>query len=245
MRVVREVGAETGWAQLAPVRRLFDPAARAARRQRRAWRALSYRSLATVGLAYLTSRVGVVPGLELGEFFWGTATALTGLSAVRAGRRVWRLERAPRPVRCPPTPLLPPHQSQAYRAIARLGAREAALAELLTALGAAAGDAWREALGAAGTLRVLADRMVSLESARPGVPDDAQAALDAALAALRQRLEEGVSAYERLVSAASDAVNAAATAHVDESLSVLRLEEAADQLAGLARGLREVTELGR
>lgn len=221
----------------------LDPAARAERKRRRARRSLAYRSLATLGLAYLTSRVGVDPGVELGEVFWAAASVVTGVGAVSAGRLIWRLERAPRPVRVPALPALPPPGSCARPALTRLNARESVLGELLTALGSAAGDGWADAAGAAQTLRQLAARIVLLESARQGVPAEAAPGLDAALAVLRQRLDEGVSGYERLVCSASDAVAAHAGGIDHDSVSVRRLEEAADSLAGLARGLRETARL--
>lgn len=225
--------------------KVFDPAARAARKRRRARRSLGYRLLATIGLAYVATRVGVEDGPELGEIFWGTASALAGLGTIGAGRLVWRIERAPRPVHLPPAPKPPPTLSAARAPITRLTARESALGELLTVLGPVAGDTWQEASAAAVALRRLSDQIVVLESARAGVPAEARPGLDSALAALRSRLEEGVSAYDRLVSAATDAVAASADGRGDESGSVRRLEEAADSLSGLARGLRELPVLPR
>ncbi len=224
---------------------VFDPAARAARKRRRARRSLGYRLLATIGLVYLTAAVGESSSLELDELFWGTASVLAGLGTIGAGRLVWRIERAPRPVHLPPAPKPPPALSAARAPISRLTARESALGELLTVLGPVAGDTWQEATAAAVALRHLAAQIVVLESARGGVPAEARPGLDAALAALRSRLQEGVSAYDRLVSAATDAVAASADGHRDESGSVRRLEEAAESLTGLARGLREVPVLPR
>lgn len=223
--------------------RVFDPAARAARKRRRARRSLGYRLLATIGLTWVTSWVGARSGVELGELFWGTASVLAGLGTIDAGRQVWRIERTPRPVHLPPTPKPPPASSAARVPMNRLAAREHALGELLTVLGPVAGDTWAEATAASGALRHLADQVVVLESARAGVPTDARPGLDSALAALRSRLEEGVSAYDRLVSAATDAVAASADGHRDSVGSVQRLGEAADTLTGLARGLREVRVL--
>lgn len=225
--------------------RALDPAARAERKRRRARRSLGYRTLTTLGLAYVCSRVGVDPGLELGELFWATASGFAGLGAIEAGRRVWHIERAPAPVRVARPPALPPPSSRARRPLERLDSRETALGELLTVLGAAAGDAWAEASGAARALRALAGRMVVLERTRAKVPPEAVPGLDTALGVLRQRLEEGVSAYDRLVSAAADAVAAGADGQGHEEASVRRLEEAADSLAGLARGLREVSAIRR
>lgn len=235
--------------------RLFDPVVRAERRRRRARRGVAYRLLGTLGLCYLTSRVGTDPGLELGEAFWGTAAALTGLATAGATSRLWHLERTPSAKRrrtllrggvagiAPAADPLPPVSSAAYAPITRLAARERALAELLTVLGPAAGDAWSEASAAAAALRRLAGQLIVLESARTGVPPEAVPGLDAALGALRLRLAEGVSAYDLVVAAATDAVAAAAEGRVDDAAAIRRLSEAADSLAGLARGLREVREL--
>jgi hypothetical protein len=200
--------------------------------------------LATIGLAYLTSRVGVESTVEIGELFWGTASVLAGASTVGSAQSVWRIERAPRPVQLAPAPVLPPHSSAAYGPINRLTARENALGELLTVLGPVAGETWQEAGAAAASLRRLGAQIVVLESARVGVPGEARPGLDSALAALRSRLEEGVSAYDRLVSAAADAVAAAADGH-GQAATVRRLGESADSLTGLARGLREVSPLLR
>lgn len=223
--------------------RVFDPTVRAARKRRRARRSFGYRGLGAIALAYVATRVGVEPGPELGELFWVTASLLAGASTVGAGVKVWRIERAPRPVHLPPAPKLPPALSAARAPITRLTARENALGELLTVLGPVAGDTWREASAAAASLRRLGDQLVVLESARVGVPAEARPGLDSALSALQLRLEEGVSAYDRLVSAATDAV--AAMPAGDDAVSTRRLEEAADNLTGLARGLREVPALPR
>lgn len=225
--------------------RIFDPEARAARKRRRARRAFGLRAMATIGLAYVTTQVGVEPGLELGELFWGTASVLAGAGTIGAAGLVWRIERAPRPVHVSPPPAPPPALSAARAPITRLTARENALGELLTVLKSVAGDTWQEASAASGALRRLGDQMVVLESARAGVPLEARPGLDSALSVLRSRLEEGVSAYDRLVSVATDAVAAAAAGHSDDAGAVRRLEEAADSLTGLARGLREVPVLPR
>lgn len=228
----------TGWA--ARGLRLLDPSARAERRRRRARRKVSFRLLLTVGLAWVTTHVGVDPGIEFGEVFWGLAGTSAAVGTVGAAHRLWRTERAPRRVQTPKPPALPPSGSAAHLPLVRLEAREQALSELLGVLGPLAGDAWSEARSAAAALRRLADQILVLESARRGVPVDAGPGLDAALAALQLRLGEGVSAYDLLVGAAADAVAATAGGHPADAMAVRRLEEAADSLVGLARGLREV-----
>lgn len=226
------------WVSWGP--RLFDPSVRAARRRRRARRSLGIRGLATIALAYVATRVGIHPGLEIGEVFWGAASAVVGAGTVGAGRTVWRLERAPRPVHVPPAPPPPPRSSAASAPLSRLTAREAALGDLLGVLGPVSGDTWPDASAAAAALRRLGGQLVVLEKARVGVPADARPGLDSAISALLQRMHEGVSAYDRLVSAATEAVAATSDGHGSEMAAVRRLEEAADTLAGLARGLREI-----
>lgn len=226
-----------------PHLRIFDPDVRAERRRRRARRSVGYRFVGTAGFGYLVALVDSGPGLEGDQLFWGTATVVAGAATVSAGVRLWRLQRAPRPIPTPKPRPVPPIASAAYAPVTRLSAREHALSELLTLLGAAAGDAWAEASAAAVALRRLADQLVALESARIGIPAEAGPGLDAALAALRLRLDEGVSAYDMVVAAATDAVAAAAEGRAEDQTAIRRLAEAADSLVGLARGLREVQDI--
>lgn len=222
---------------------LRDPVRRHERRRRRARRALVVRSLGTLALAWVTSAVGASSGVELGEVFWGAVTGCAAVGVIGAGRRVWRLERTPRPARPVAAYPLPPVGSVARPPLERLASREHALADLLTLLGPAAGDVAAEAAAAARVLREHAERVVAVEQARQNVPPEAVAGLNTTLAALRQRLEEGVSGYDRVVSAAAEAVTAAraGTGGGLGADALYRLEDAADTLLGLARGLREVT----
>lgn len=221
---------------------LRDPVRRHERRRRRARRSLVFRSLLTVALAWVTSVVGAAPGVELGEVFWGSVTGCAVVGVLGSVRRVWSLERSPRPARPVTAPPLPPVGSVARAPMERLASRERALTDLLALLGPGAADVGTEAAVAARALREHAGRVVAVEAARRGVPAEAAPGLDAALATLRQRLEEGVSGYDRVVSAAADAVAAAGggtSGRLDGSV-LYRLEDAADTLVGLARGLREV-----
>ncbi|HEX5493557.1 MAG TPA: hypothetical protein VFX70_03150 [Mycobacteriales bacterium] len=221
---------------------LRDPARRHRRRRRRAHRALVFRSLLTVALAWVTSVVGAAPGVELGEVFWGTATGFAGLGLLAGVRRVWLLERSGKPPRPAAPAPLPPAGSAARAPLERLASRERALADLLALLGPPATDVAAEAAAAAATLREHAGRLLAVETARRGVPAEAAAGLDAVVATLRQRLEEGVSGYDRVVSAAADAVAASGGGQAGgpDRSALYRLEDAADTLVGLARGLREV-----
>lgn len=240
-QLVADRAAARGWSlsQL----RLFDPAVRAERKRRRARHALGYRTVATGVAVVVATNIGGSPGPEFGEVSWFAITALAAGATISAGHRVWRLHRTPRIATVAKVDPLPPVGSASYSTLNRLLAREQALKELLTLLGPAAGDAWTDASSAAAALRRLGTQVVALESARAGVPPEAEPGLAAAVAALRSRLEEGVSAYDLVVAAASDAVAAQTEGRNDDALSRRRLAEAADSLAGLARGLREVRDL--
>ncbi|MBA3524302.1 MAG: hypothetical protein H0T85_07080, partial [Geodermatophilaceae bacterium] len=181
-------------------------------------------------------------GVELGEVFWAAGTAVAATATVGSSRQVWRFERAPAPQPVSPPP---PTSSAAYGPLARLASRESALTELCGLLGPVCGDTVADAGFAAAALRRLGAQIVVLEGTRPGVPPEALPGLDAALSALRVRLAEGVSAYDLLVAAATDAVAADAEGQLDDRGAVRRLHEAADGLTGLARGLREVPVLPR
>lgn len=204
---------------------------------------MGYRLLGTAGFSYLSTVVNSGPGLEYDEVFWATAAALTALATASAGRRLWRLERTPRALPVAAAIPVPPPSSAAHEPISRLTAREHALAELVSLLGSSAREPWSEASAAAAALRRLADQLMVLESARGGVPPEAGPGLDAALAVLRLRLAEGVSAYDLVVAAAIDAVAATTEGRAEDAAALRRLSEAADSLAGLARGLREVGQL--
>jgi hypothetical protein len=150
---------------------------------------------------------------------------------------VWHLQRTPMPA---PPPTLPPTGSAARTPMETLAARERTLGELLILLGPAAGDTAAEARAAATVLRGCADRVVTLEAARRDAPPDAAGDLDQATGAAADELIGGVRAYERLVSAAAKAVSASA-GDPAAALTDTRLREAADALAGLAAGLREIS----
>lgn len=220
-----------------------DPVRRHERRKRWTRRSLIARSVATLGLAWVTMHVDPAPGIELGELFWGTTTVLVGAGAVGAGQRLWRLERTAPPVApLRPAPL-PPAGSAARGALQRLAERERVLGDLLLHLGPAAEDPRLVAADAAAALRLHGARIASVEAARRGAPAESRPGLDAAVAVLVRQLDGGVAGYDALVVAAADAVSASATLSVSVGDSVLaqRLTDATDALAGLARGLREIS----
>ncbi|GIF75774.1 phage shock envelope stress response protein PspM [Asanoa siamensis] len=110
------------------------------------------------------------------------------------------------------------------------------LAARLTGMGA---NAVLEAAVAEDSLRDLAHRVAGVEKALRFAPPDAQASLTEAHRDLGHQLDEGVSAYERLVAAAASYVaedGRLGAAHP----SISRLTEASDLLRGVAMGLAEV-----
>src|SRR5262249_33224038 len=217
-----------------------SPRKKLVRARRRARRRTVSRALIALVLAWWTLTVGNRPGLEGSEIFFGGVTALAGVGAVASGVRYLQLERVPMPPPpAAPPPELPPAGSVARAPLERLANRERALAELLALLGPAGEDVAGEAAQAAATLREYAARGRAVEAAPDGAEGEAAAGLDAAVGVLRQRLEEGVSAYDRLVTVAAEAVSAGSAGSLD-TLAVRRLEDAGDTLAGLARGLREL-----
>jgi hypothetical protein len=123
----------------------------------------------------------------------------------------------------------------------RLEKASGALAGLAGRLGGGpAESAVLEAAVAEHALRELAERAASVERAIRLAPDDTLLASHAALVA---QLEEGVTAYERLVAAAAGYVaedGRPATEHV----AITRVREATDLLRGIAAGLSELRTAG-
>ncbi|MEV0720468.1 hypothetical protein [Asanoa sp. NPDC050611] len=110
------------------------------------------------------------------------------------------------------------------------------LSPRLTGMG---GSAVLEAAVAEESLRDLAHRVTGVEKALQFAPPDAKQGLTEAQRDLTQQLNEGVSAYERLVAAAASYVaedGRMGAAHP----SIARLTEASDLLRGVASGLAEV-----
>lgn len=209
-----------------------DPVARLRRQQRRARWGIGIRAVPTAGVAALAGEAFSTGADTVGVMVAAVAAAGVGATGV-ATRRAWRLHR----VRLPePTPPVPPGRSAARPAILRLAAQERALAELLPMLGGAAGDTSTEAASAARALRQYAARVVAVEAA--GRSGAGGAGISATVGMLVGRLTDGVDGYERLVTAAAQAV-AAGQSRPDPATS-RQLEDATDRLAGLASGLREL-----
>lgn len=140
---------------------------------------------------------------------------------------------------------LPPLGSKARQPLQRLAAAEMALSELLEQLlpvsGVAAvppdaiSHARTTADDAAEELRRLAGQLRSLERAREAAGSGERGALGGAVEGLQARLDEGVDAYGRLVSAAGQTVAASAS-----PISREHLTDATEHLAGLAAALSEL-----
>jgi hypothetical protein len=223
-----------------------------------------FRGVVTALFAWWLTNVGGHPGVEFSEVAVGVATGISGLATLGAvGEWAEAMARPlpPAVAAGPPGPeppdadpagpaavpelgsgagALPPVDSAARAPMERLSRLERSLADLLTLLGAdAPADVAGEAEQAAATLREYGARLRVVESARDGVTGDAAAGVNAAVETLRLRIEEGVTGYERLVAVAADAVSVGTADGLDQR-TVRRLEDAADALAGLARGLREL-----
>lgn len=212
-----------------------DPAKAHLRKVARTRRRASFRTVATAVTGGLAATVGVEPGLEVAEVFWGGLAVLFGVRALNSALRWAELRRTPVPVAVPSArvrPARPPRDSPARGPHDRLAAREKALAGLLVHLGPAADEPRAVAGEAAAVLRELGARLTAVDRARR-----LDESLDGVVDELCGRLDAGVTAYGTLVTAAADAVAAGATS---DALVALRLEEATDSLAGLAAGLREV-----
>lgn len=238
-----------------------DPRAAHLRRLRRA-RAGARRW--TVLAATLAGSAAVaVPYAGLGwvDVIW--AGAATGSVAVLAHRRsdARALDRLPVPPPPTPRPVIPLRTPRALRRLGtgrlvlhgsaaaapshRLDRASGALPGLLSRVAHAetGRSAAAEADAAEDVLRDLAGRVLVVEQAVRVTPPASRAALQAAAAALAERLSDGVEAYEGLVAAAAGCVAASAAVGVGggvDAFAVRRLQDAADSLAGLAGGLTEV-----
>ncbi len=221
-----------------------DPVRRHAKQVRRVRRKVAAETTVAGGLGALALTAGIGPGLDVVEVGLGGAAAVVGMAALGAAGRLRELRRNPpaarsaaRPARLP----RPPRDCPSRGPLDRLAERERALAGLLAHLGPAGDESRAVAASAAVALRDLGARTSAVHQARRGAGPAAAGGLDTAVAALVERLEAGVAAYDALVVAAADAVAAAATLQAGDPVLLLRLTEATDSLAGLAAGLREVS----
>ncbi|GAA1854784.1 phage shock envelope stress response protein PspM [Asanoa iriomotensis] len=129
--------------------------------------------------------------------------------------------------------------SAAAAAWDRLDQASATLNGLSPRLTGMGGSAVLEAAVAEESLRDLAHRVAGVEKALRFAPPDAKPSLTEAHRDLTHQLNEGVSAYERLVAAAASYVAEDGRLSATHP-SVSRLTEASDLLRGVASGLAEV-----
>ncbi|QRP48742.1 hypothetical protein [Amycolatopsis sp. FDAARGOS 1241] len=233
-----------------------EPAARHQRRINRTSRALTLWLLITILLGVLTVLSGTgLLGNGQPEVFQtvlsGFGTIVFGTFSVRTGLKLRELKKHQLPAAATaPAPPLPPAGSAAREPMERLAESEASLGELLrqlsvpTSLGTTAvpeisvADARTTALEAAAALRGLASRIQAIERGRNSAPARERAALDAAIAKMREQLDDGIEAYGSLVAAAGRAVAASSDGMGTSKQS---LTDATDHLAGLALALRELS----
>ena len=121
----------------------------------------------------------------------------------------------------------------------RLDRASATLTGLSPRLNGMGSGAVLEAAVAEESLRDLAQRVAGVEKSLQFAPVDARPGLEAAHRDLTRQLDEGVSAYERLVAAAASYVAEDGRTGAEHP-SVSRLTEASDLLRGVASGLAEL-----
>jgi hypothetical protein len=144
------------------------------------------------------------------------------------------------PAAVEPAYRLPGPASAALEPMRGLAEAESALAELLGQLDQAdwVDGARQSAATAAAELRMLANKLVAVESALEHAPQADHPELSAGVRRLREWLDKGLDAYRGVVGAAGRMLVASAPAPaVDE------LTEATDRLASIARALTELGDL--
>jgi len=248
---------------------MADARTRHLRRLRSLRRAVRRWSVLAAGLTGAAAVLTPYQGLGLPDAAW---TAAAGGSVVLALWRWSDLRAfAARPVPPPPEPITAEQaRARLVAAVERMPAGRLAVAEVrrhrarLALRGTAAAgrldqasatldglaarltgpgeSAVLEAAVAERSLRDLADRVASVERALRLAPEDVRADLAAAHRSLREQLESGVTAYERLVAAAAAYV---AENGRDDHAAVSRLGEATDLLRGVAAGLAELRRTAR
>ncbi|MBB4682768.1 phage shock envelope stress response protein PspM [Amycolatopsis jiangsuensis] len=232
-----------------------EPSAKHQRRIRRTSRVLTLWVLVTILLGVLTvlagtGLIGGVSGAEIGQtVLAGFGTLVFGTFSVRTGLRLRQLKKLELPAAPSAPPPLPPAGSVAREPMEHLAESEASLGELLRQLSVpsslgtttvsdvSVADARRTADEAALALRALAGRVQAIERGRNSAPQRERPALDAAVAKLREQLDDGVEGYGGLVAAAGQAVAASSTGMGTSRES---LTDATDRLAGLAMALKDL-----
>ncbi len=232
------------------------PAAKLERRKRRTSRALTLWILLTIlcGIVTVAAALGWISPTHaamLPQAITAFAGAVIfGTFSVRSGLKLRELKRIPIPAAPAGPPPLPPARSAAREPMERLAECEASLTELLrqlsvpTSLGTlqvsevSVADARQTATEAAAALRGLAARIQAIERGRDSAPAREKPALDAAVAKLREQLDDGLEGYRGLVAAAGHTVAAAGDGLVTSKQA---LTDATDHLAGLAMALRELS----
>ncbi|MFJ1765549.1 hypothetical protein ACIOD2_34855 [Amycolatopsis sp. NPDC088138] len=233
-----------------------EPAAKLERRKRRTSRALTLWILLTILCGVLAVAAGVgwmsaTGAAMMPQAIMAFAGAVVfGTFSVRSGVKLRALNRVQLPSAPAGPPPLPPAGSAAREPMERLAEGEASLAELLRQLsvpssvgttpvsGVSVEDARQTANEAAAALRGLAARIQAIERGRNAAPAREQGALDAAVAKLREQLDDGLEGYGGLVAAAGHTVAAAGDGLVTSKQA---LTDATDRLAGLAMALRELS----
>jgi hypothetical protein len=232
------------------------PAAKLERRKRRTSKALTLWIILTILCAVVTVAAAVGWISPAGAAMMPQAitafagAVIFGTFSVRSGLKLRDLKRTPIPAAPAGPPPLPPARSAAREPMERLAECEASLTELLrqlsvpTSLGTlqvsevSVADARQTATEAAAALRGLAARIQAIERGRDSAPAREKAALDAAVAKLREQLDDGLEGYRGLVAAAGHTVAAAGDGLVTSKQA---LTDATDHLAGLAMALRELS----
>ncbi|WP_410575074.1 phage shock envelope stress response protein PspM [Amycolatopsis sp. cmx-4-61] len=232
------------------------PAAKLERRKRRTSRALTLWILLTIlcgvltlaaGMGWLSAAATPMMPQAIAAF---AGAVVFGTFSVRSGVKLRELKRTPIPAAPAGPPPLPPARSAAREPMERLAECEASLTELLRQLSVpsplgtppvseiSVADARQTATEAAAALRGLAARIHAIERGRDSAPAREKAALDAAVAKLREQLDDGLEGYRGLVAAAGHTVAASSDGLVTSKQA---LTDATDRLAGLAMALRELS----
>ncbi|ADJ48013.1 hypothetical protein AMES_6188 [Amycolatopsis mediterranei S699] len=232
------------------------PAAKLERRKRRTSKALTLWIILTILCAVVTVAAAVgwlspTSAAMMPQAITAFAGAVIfGTFSVRSGLKLRELKRIPIPAAPAGPPPLPPARSAAREPMERLAECEASLTELLRQLSVpsslgmppvsevSVADARQTATEAAAALRGLAARIQAIERGRDSAPAREKAALDAAVAKLREQLDDGLEGYRGLVAAAGHSVAAAGDGLVTSKQA---LTDATDRLAGLAMALRELS----